>query len=71
MEQHGDEVHITQEEASGGSKPNIVRYVLGISLALAIGAMSAIWIFGAANAPQGSHTAAISNQAPPVNASGQ
>jgi hypothetical protein len=47
MERHGDEIHVTTEEARSGSTPHIVRYVLGISLALAIAAMSAIWITGA------------------------
>ena len=47
MERQGDEVHITTTEASGGSTPHIVRYVLGIGLFLAIVAMSAVWIIGA------------------------
>ena len=42
-------VHRTTEEARGGSTQNTVRWVLGISLAGAIIAMSAIWIFGAAS----------------------
>lgn len=47
MERHGDEIHITTEEARAGSTPHIVRYVLGISLTLAILALSAVWIIGA------------------------
>ena len=47
MEQHGDEVHFETEEARGGSTPSIVRWVLGISVLLAIGLLSAIWITGA------------------------
>lgn len=47
MHKEGDEVHIDEDEARGGSTPHIVRYVLGISLALAIVALSAIWITGA------------------------
>ena len=47
MERHGEEVHITTDEARGGETPHIVRYVLAISLALAIGALSALWIYGA------------------------
>lgn len=46
MERDGDEVHVTETEASGGSKPDIVRYVLGISLLLVVVLMSAIWIIG-------------------------
>ncbi len=64
MDRQGDEIHLTQEEASGGSKPNIMRYVLGISLVLAIVLLSIVWMTGAFQAPQGSHSAAISNQAP-------
>lgn len=47
MERHGDEVHLTEQEASGGVQPHIVRWVLGISLILAVGLLSAIWIIGA------------------------
>lgn len=49
MRMEGEEVHVTEEEASGGTQPHIVRYVLAASLLLAIVAMSAIWITGAAN----------------------
>jgi hypothetical protein len=65
LERHGEEIHISDDEARSGSTPAIVRYVLIISLALAIGALSAIWIVGAWNSPQGSHSAEISDQAPP------
>jgi hypothetical protein len=47
MERQGDEVHIETDEARGGSTPHIVRYVLVISLFLALAAMSLIWITGA------------------------
>lgn len=47
MQKFGDEVHIETDEARGGSTPHIVRYVLLISLTLAIIAMSTIWIIGA------------------------
>jgi len=50
MERHGDEVHITTDEARGGSTPHIMRYVLGISLVLAIIALSLTWMIGAAYA---------------------
>ncbi|MGB3166222.1 MAG: hypothetical protein WBA68_05525 [Alteraurantiacibacter sp.] len=43
----GDEIHIEDDEASAGSKPGVVRWVLGISLLAAVLLMSAIWIFGA------------------------
>lgn len=46
MERQGDEVHVSQEEASGGVQPHIVRYVLGVSLLLVIVLLSLIWILG-------------------------
>jgi uncharacterized protein YPO0396 len=47
MHHEGDEIHVTSEEASGGSKPHIVRYMLAASLALAVILLSAIWMTGA------------------------
>lgn len=44
MYRAGDEVHLDDDEARGGSTPHIVRYVLMTSLALAVIAMSAVWI---------------------------
>ena len=46
MERMGEEVHVRQEEASGGSRPHIVRYVLAVSLLLVVLLMSLIWILG-------------------------
>ena len=45
MFREGDEVHVTTEEARAGATNVGLRYVLAISLALAIMAMSGIWIF--------------------------
>jgi hypothetical protein len=42
-----DEPHYSEEQASGGSKENVVRWVLGISLLLVVIAMSAAWIIPA------------------------
>ncbi len=66
MERQGDEVHIETDEARSGSTPHIVRYVLIIGLLLAIAALSAIWIIGAANAPQGSREGVVTNKATPA-----
>lgn len=49
MHNEGDEVHVNETEASGGSKEGVVRWVLIIGTLLAIGLLSAIWIFGAAS----------------------
>ena len=46
MERQGDEVHVTGLEASGGSQPHVVRYVLGISLLLVVGLLSLVWVVG-------------------------
>ncbi len=47
MERQGEEVHVDTDEARGGSTPHIVRYVLLISLVLAIIALSVTWMTGA------------------------
>jgi len=52
MFREGEEVHVTTEEARGGSTNMGMRYVLIISLALVIVALSAIWITGAIGGAQ-------------------
>ncbi|WP_265569636.1 hypothetical protein [Sphingomicrobium nitratireducens] len=44
MEKIGDEVHLNEEEATGGSKPHVMRWVLGVSLVLIVIAMSLVWL---------------------------
>lgn len=63
MERQGDEVHISTEEASGGTRPHIVRYVLAISLLLAIVALSIVWITGATTGAQHAPDSAVANDA--------
>lgn len=65
MKNNPEEIHLSTNEARGGRTPHIVRYVLAISLILAIGALSAVWIFGASNAPQDRPGDGITNQAVP------
>lgn len=48
MHTEGNEVHVSEEEASGGSKEGVVRWVLIIGTLLAVVALSVIWITGAA-----------------------
>jgi hypothetical protein len=48
MYKDGEEIHVSKEEASGGVTGHGVRYVLAGALLLAILALSAIWIIGAA-----------------------
>ncbi len=47
MHKDGESVHLSEEEASGGSKDGVVRWVLVIGTLLAIVALSTIWITGA------------------------
>lgn len=47
MKKIGDEIHLDGDEARSGQTLNVMRYVLGISLLLAIAALSAIWISAA------------------------
>lgn len=47
MERDGDEVHLSETEATGAVKAQGLRYVLGFSLLLVVIAMSAVWILGA------------------------
>ena len=49
MHKNGDEIDVTEEEASGGVKNQGVRYVLAISLGLTIVILSAMWMIGAVN----------------------
>lgn len=48
MEKRGEEIEVTETEASGGVKNHNVRIVLGVSLFLVIALLSIIWITGAA-----------------------
>lgn len=65
MERHGEEVEVTTTEARGGDTPHIVRYVLIISLLLAIGALTLIWVFGAVGSDQPERNGPVSGQATP------
>ena len=48
MRTDGEEVHVSEEEASGGSKEGVVRWVLIIGTLLAVIGLSVVWITGAA-----------------------
>lgn len=48
MEKHGDEIEVTEREASNKPRtPHNVRIVLAVSLLLAIVVMSLVWIIPA------------------------
>lgn len=40
-----EETHVSTDEARAGSTPGIVRYVLAVSLGLAVGAMVLLLVF--------------------------
>ncbi|MBO9574463.1 MAG: hypothetical protein J7494_01880 [Sphingobium sp.] len=42
-----EEIHKDAESARAGSTPHVVRYVLAISLFLAIVCLTIIWVIGA------------------------
>ncbi|MXP26658.1 hypothetical protein GRI39_11485 [Altererythrobacter indicus] len=48
MDRNGDEVHVSTDEARGGSTPNVMRWVLIISVVLAVVLLSASWMLPAA-----------------------
>ncbi len=62
MEKRGDEIHVDEVEASGGSKEGVVRYVLVISLFLAIAFLSIIWITGALTQGEAEEHASVSRE---------
>ena len=64
MERQGDEVHIETDEARGASTPNIVRWILAISLFAAIALLSVIWITGAATRDEGDKYVTVPDRAP-------
>ena len=63
MERQNEEVHVTTEEARGGTTGMGVRYVLGISLVLAIVVLGALWLIGS-QGPEQSGQAAETSAAP-------
>ncbi|WP_422343143.1 hypothetical protein [Parasphingorhabdus sp.] len=47
MERDGDEILVTEKEASNKTRPQGVRWVLAVSLLAALIAMSFVWIIPA------------------------
>lgn len=62
MEQHNDHVHVDEEEASGGSKEGVVRWVLLGGLVLVIALLSVTWIVGAASQGDVEEEATVSGE---------
>lgn len=71
MENRSGEVHISTDEARGGSTPHVVRWMLAISLLAAIILLSALWMTSAAlqgNAEQETTTQAAASERAAENA---
>lgn len=47
MHREGQEIHVDTGEARAGESTGVMRYVLGISLVLAIVALSIVWVIPA------------------------
>lgn len=43
MERHGEEIHINTEDVRGGRTMKVMRFVLAISILLAIVALALVW----------------------------
>lgn len=56
MQSQGDEIHADVEEARAASTPNVVRWVLTLSLVAAIVLLTAIWVIGAWSSDQNNQT---------------
>lgn len=56
MPSEGEELHIDTEDARAASTPNVVRWVLTISLLAAIVLLTAIWVIGAWSSDQNNQT---------------
>ena len=56
MPTNGERIHADVDEARAGSTPNIVRWVLVISLLAAIILLTAIWVIGAWSSDQDTQT---------------
>lgn len=68
MEKKGDEIHVDEVEATGGSKEGVVRYMLLIGTGLAIVLLSVIWMTGALTFEEPEPVAEYSPYQPPENA---
>jgi len=56
MQTDGEEIHADMEDARAASTPNVVRWVLIISLIAAIVLLTAIWVIGAWSSDQNNQT---------------
>ena len=62
MHKEGEEVHLDETEASGGSKEGVVRWVLAGGLLLAIILLSVTWIVPALNTGDVEEEGTVSGQ---------
>lgn len=62
MHKEGDEIHVDETEASGGSKQGVMIWVLVIGTFLAIAALTIIWTTGALTQGESEEEISVSNQ---------
>lgn len=62
MHKEGDEIHLDDTEASGGSKEGVVRWILLIGTLLAIIALTIIWTTGALTQGGDEEDISVSNE---------
>lgn len=60
-----DEIHISKTRARAGTNEHIVRYVLAISLTLAVLTMGAVMIWGGTNTPETANGSATVSKSEP------
>ena len=56
MPTEGNEIHADVDDARAASTPNVVRWVLLVSLVAAIVLLTAVWVIGAASSDQNNQT---------------
>ena len=56
MQPDSERIHVDVDEARAASTPNVVRWVLAISLLAAIVLLTAIWLIGAWSSDQNTNT---------------
>ena len=62
MHNEGQEIHVSDTEASGGSKEGVVRWILLVGLLLAVVFLSLIWIVPALTQGDAEEEASVSNK---------
>ena len=62
MRREGEEVHLNEIEASGGSKEGVLRWILILGVLLAIVLLTIVWITGAVSTSGDEQNVSVSDQ---------